>query len=81
MASASYKSNFQKQRDCLIAETHKSESYFLSTVILIKCRFDQISFQSRVISIKCSFNQTLFRLSVVLINCRNAGYTFVPKVK
>ena len=43
MASDFYESNLQKQRDCLIAETYKSE-VILSTVISIKCRFDQVSF-------------------------------------
>ena len=59
MASAFYESNLQQQRDCLIAETNKSKS-FLSTVILIKCHFNQMSFRAGVLPIKCRFDQVSF---------------------
>ena len=64
MVSAFYESKLQKQRDCLIAETYKSKSFF------INCHFDLVPFQSNVVSIKCRFNQMLFQSSVVSIKCR-----------
>ena len=33
---------------------------FRSSVVSIKCRFDQVSFRSSVVSINCHFNQGLF---------------------
>ena len=48
MAPAFDKSNLQQRRDCSIAEIYKN-NYFLSNVISIRCRFDQVLFRSRVV--------------------------------
>ena len=65
MASDFYESNLQKQRDCLIAETYKSE-VILSTVISIKCRFDQMAFRSNAVLIKCrSINYRSIKFSPI----------------
>ena len=61
MFSAFYESNVQQQKDCLIAETYKSKSFFYqlsfrSNVILIKCCIDLMSFRSSVVSIKGRLN-------------------------
>ena len=42
---------------------------FRSSVVSIKCHFDQVSFRSSVVSIKCPFDQVSFRSSVVSIKC------------
>ena len=70
MVSAFQESNLQYQKDCLIAKTYKSKSLFSSTVISIKCPFDQTSFRSSIVSIKCRFDQLSFRSIVVSIKCR-----------
>ena len=69
MASIFYESNLQQQRDCLIAETYKS-NFFLSTVISINCDFVQVSFRPRVVSIKGHFDQVLLQSSVFSIKYR-----------
>ena len=69
MASAFYEFNLPYKRDCSVAETYKSKSFF------INCCFDQVFFRASAVSIKCRFNQVSFRSSVVqssvvLIKCR-----------
>ena len=38
---------------------------FRSGVVLIKCRFDQLSFRSNAVLIKCRFDRVSFQSSVV----------------
>ena len=44
---------------------------FLSSVVSVKCRFDQVWFRSSVISIKCRFDQVSFRSNIVSIKCHS----------